>query len=135
MTCTLDVHHAVMSAALRRAMAKCQRPETGFAAYGILGPPRAAGGGDRAGAELLRHAQGAVRGPDATVGQGARGTTGSSRRARCEVNPAATPSLSQGHWWPSVRRVAGADSPEPTQRLHTPGTTPPHPPSPPPPHP
>src|SRR5215831_15415735 len=70
---TLNVHHAVMSAALHRAMAKCQRPATGSAAYGALGPSRATGGGKRAGAELLRHAQGAVRGPDATVRQGARG--------------------------------------------------------------
>jgi len=70
---TLNVHHAGMSAALRRAMAKCQRPATGSAAYGALGPSRATGGGKRAGAELLRHAQGAVRGPDATVRQGARG--------------------------------------------------------------
>src|SRR5256885_82072 len=58
MTCTLDVHHAVMSAALRHAMAKRQRLGTGSATYGALGPPRAAGGGDRAGAELLRHTQG-----------------------------------------------------------------------------
>jgi hypothetical protein len=47
MTCTLDVHHAVLSATLRRALAKCQRPATGSAASGAPGPPRAAGGGER----------------------------------------------------------------------------------------
>jgi hypothetical protein len=61
-------------------MTKRQRPGTGSAAYGALGLPRAAGGGDRAGVELLRHAQGAVRGPDATGRQGARGTTGPRAR-------------------------------------------------------